>query len=75
MTREQIKDIEEHMDNIYVRQKYCLDKQEEINNKLARDDKRIDLIAQNVEFMRKLGWIIASAVIGQLVVSLFSVMR
>lgn len=48
-----IMELKKVFDDRYVLQSDCNDKQEKINNKLANDDKRIDLILAEQKQMRK----------------------
>ena len=48
----------------------CSDKQEAVNKKLANDDKRIDKLLDKFNTVSKLLWVIASSVIGALVLEL-----
>lgn len=52
ITREDLETIIQHFDDRYVLQSSCSTKQEQINYKLANDDKRIDLILQEQKQMR-----------------------
>lgn len=52
ITREDLETIIQHFDDRYVLQSHCSTKQEQINSKLANDDKRIDLILQEQKQMR-----------------------
>lgn len=52
ITREDLETIIQHFDDRYVLQSNCSTKQEQINSKLANDDKRIDLILQEQKQMR-----------------------
>jgi hypothetical protein len=74
MTLEELDIIKEHIfadaDNRYVHIEDCNEKQENINNKLANDDKRIDLLIAKFNILEKLLWAIASASIGALVTSI-----
>ena len=47
---QQIKtDLYDHFKNVFVLQDECNDRHEKINGKFANDDKRIDLIIQNLK--------------------------
>lgn len=45
--REDFEFLQKEFDNRYVLQSSCNEKQEQVRNKLANDDKRIDLILAN----------------------------
>lgn len=63
----EIKELEQHFDERYVKQKDCDDKQEAVNKKFANDDKRIEIIIQKFNIIEKLMWAIATASIGSLI--------
>ena len=71
LTRDDFKEIKKELDDRYVLQSDCNDKQEAVNNKLANDDKRIDKLLDRFDTVSKLLWVIASAVIGAVVLELF----
>lgn len=71
LTRDDFKEIKKELDDRYVLQSDCNDKQEAFNNKLANDDKRIDKLLDRFDTVSKLLWVIASAVISALVLELF----
>lgn len=54
----------------YVHKDDCVDTQEQNAKKFANDDTRIKLFEQQLSMWSKLFWVIASATVGQLVVSL-----
>lgn len=58
-------------DERYVKIESCTDKQEAVNKKLAKDDKRIEIISHDFDIIKKLMWAVASASIGSLVVAVF----
>ena len=49
VTHEDIKDIQNFLDDRYVLQSDCNERHEDISGKLANDDKRIDLILERME--------------------------
>ena len=67
LTRDDFKEIKKELDDRYVLQSDCNDKQEAVNKKLANDDKRIDKLLDRFDTVSKLLWVIASSVIGALV--------
>ena len=71
LTRDDFKEIKKELDDRYVLQSDCNDKQEAVNNKFANDDKRIDKLLDRFDTVSKLLWVIASAVISALVLELF----
>lgn len=70
LTRDDFKEIKKELDDRYVLQSDCNDKQETVNKKLANDDKRIDKLLDRFDTVSKLLWVIASSVIGALVLEL-----
>ena len=75
ITLEDMNTIEEHIfakaDDKYVRIEDCNDNQDRVNSKLAKDDKRIEIISHDFAVIKKLMWTVASASIGSLVVAFF----
>ena len=71
LTHDDFNDIKKELDDRYVLQSDCNDKQEGVNKKLANDDKRIDKLLDRFDTVSKLLWVIASSVIGALVLQLF----
>lgn len=69
LDREDWKEIEERLDDRYVMQTECTERQSEYNKKFANDDKRIELISHDFALIKKLMWVIASAVVGTLAAS------
>ena len=70
LTRDDFKEIKKELDDRYVLQSDCNDKQKAVNKKLADDDKRIDKLLDRFHTVSKLLWVIASSVIGALVLEL-----
>ena len=70
LTRDDFKEIKKELDDRYVLQSDCYDKLEAVNKKLANDDKRIDKLLDKFNTVSKLLWVIASSVIGALVLEL-----
>ena len=71
LTRDDFKEIKKELDDRYVLQSDCNDKQEAVNKKFANDDKRIDKLLDKFNTVSKLLWVIASSVISALVLELF----
>ena len=67
LEKEDIIELENILDDRYVLQSDCNDKQIKVNAKLANDDKRIDKLIDHMELWNKLLWAIASSSIGALV--------
>ena len=70
LTHDDFNEIKKELDDRYVLQSDCNDKQESVNKKLANDDKRIDKLLDKFNTVSKLLWVIASSVIGALVLEL-----
>ena len=70
LTRDDFNEIKKELDDRYVLQSHCNDKQEAINKKLANDDKRIDKLLDRFNTVSKLLWVIASSVIGAVILEL-----
>lgn len=62
-------EIKRVLDDRYVLQSDCNDRQESVSKKFANDDKRIDKLIDRMDLWNKLFWVIASSSIGALVVS------
>ena len=67
-----IRDLQEAFDERYVRQNDCNERHEKVNGKLSNDDKRITVVDSRLKTLEKIAWIICTAVITQVVVSIFS---
>ena len=70
LTREDFTEIKIELDDRYVLQSDCNDKQESVNKNLANDDKRIDKLLDRFNTVSKLLWVIASSAISALVLEL-----
>lgn len=70
ISREDMNEIKVELDDRYVLQNYCNDRQQKINDQFAYDDKRIDATSNTVNSIKKVAWLIASAVCGEIVISL-----
>lgn len=71
LDHEDFNEIKRVLDDRYVLQSDCSDKQESLNGKLAKDDKRIAIITHDFSVVKKLMWAVATASIGSLVVAFF----
>ena len=71
LTREDFTEIKNELDDRYVLQSECNEKQDAVNKKFSNDDKRIDIISHDFATIKKLMWAVASASIGSLVVAFF----
>ena len=71
LSMEDMELIKNELDDRYVMQSDCSDKQEAVNKKLANDDKRIELIAQDFNTIKNLIKVVATTSIGSLITALF----
>ena len=71
LEKEDIIELQGILDDRYVLQSDCNEKQEKVNTKFANDDKRIEIISHDFGVIKKLMWAGASASIGSLVVAFF----
>jgi hypothetical protein len=71
LTHEDKAEIKEMCDDRYVLQSACVEKQEFVNGRLAKDDKRIEIISHDFSIIKKLMWAVATASIGSLMVAFF----
>jgi phosphatidate phosphatase PAH1 len=65
------KEILDEADKRYVKIESCIEKQETVNNKLSKDDKRIELLIHDFKVIKWLITTVAVSSIGALVVSFF----
>lgn len=72
MENHDIEEIQRVLDDRYVKQKTCDERQKENNKRFANDDKRLVLIEDHWASLSKAGWIIATSVIGILVASILN---
>ena len=66
-----IMELKKVFDDRYVLQSDCGETQNYLNKKLAKDDKRIEIISHDFAVIKKLMWAVASASIGSLVTAVF----
>jgi hypothetical protein len=71
LNKEDILEIQAILDDRYVLQSDCNDKQNANNKRFANDDKRIEKLIDRFNTWDKLLWTIATASIGALVVAFF----
>lgn len=67
MNMDDIVELETIFDGRYVMQSDCNERQELVNTRFAKDDKRIEIIQHDFSVIKRLMWAIASASIGSLV--------
>lgn len=73
MTEMEMENLEKRLDERYVKQSTCNQKHREIANKLANDDKRIEIGLAKLGVVEKLMWTIATATIGTLIATVFGI--
>lgn len=64
-------EIKKVLDDRYVLQSDCNEKQEAVNRKFSNDDKRIEMIQHDFKVIKWLVTTVAASSIGALVVSIF----
>lgn len=70
--KEWVKDwVREYSTSNFVKKDDCNSNMSDVDKKFANDDTRIKLFEQQLSMWSKLFWVIASATVGQLVVSVF----
>ena len=70
-----IETLEKHFDERYVMQSDCADIQMANNKKFAHDDKRISSNTDTLNGFKKLGWIIITALIAEVVVGILGLLQ
>lgn len=72
MTQEEYKGLLELLDDRYVLQSDCNDRQEAHNNRFANDNLRIEKLLDKFKTWDKLLWVIATSGIGALVTAVLN---
>ena len=74
--------IKEQLDGHFVKEQDCTDRQLDIRNRLANDDKRLDLITRDVEAIKasisnvkKFGWGVLGTLAAQVILMLIQMAR
>lgn len=75
LNHDELMEIQRVLDERYVKQSDCDDRQSEVNKKFANDDKRLELLNHDLSLFKKIAYIIMSVGIGQLVVSIFELLK
>ena len=75
ITRDDIIEMQTILDDSYVRQNECSERQETVNKKLANDDKRIERQEVFSASLKKALWIIAGALASEVIFNIFSLIR
>ena len=71
LTHDDFTEIKKVLDDRYVLQSDCNDRQENVNKKFSKDDKRIELLVHDFKVIKWLITTVAVSSIGALVVSFF----
>lgn len=69
------KSVFEKADQKYVSIAECNEKQETVNGKFAKDDKRIDLLLHDFNIIKRFIRVTATATIGCLIAEIFSILK
>ena len=75
ITNSDIIEIQRILDDRYVRQNICNDRQETVNKKLSNDDKRIEKQETFSAGLRKALWIVAAALASEVVINIFNLIK
>lgn len=71
LSHDDFTEIKRVLDERYVLQHVCNEKQENVNRKFANDDKRIEIMANGLSTIKRLLWAVTTSSIGVLVVAFF----
>lgn len=74
LTHDDFMEIKRELDDRYVKIEDCNDKQDQVNKKFSKDDKRIELLIHDFKVIKWLTTTVAASSIGALVVSLFELL-
>lgn len=69
------KEVFAEADNKYVHVESCTESKQKINSELTTEISERKLLSKDVAFFKKLGWAIATASIGQLVLTMFDLIK
>lgn len=72
---EDLQTIKNELDDRYVMQSDCNERQESVNRRFANDDKRIEQQEKFNETLKKFMWIGLSALVGEVVLSFISLLK
>lgn len=67
--------IKNELDDRYVMQADCNEKQEQVSHKFANDDKRIDMLVSKTKAWDKLLWTIATTGVGAFVAEIINLIK
>ena len=72
MENKDVEELKHELDDRYVRQDVCAERQQKVNEKFANADKRLFLFEERWKTISKLGWLIVSTTIGILITSILN---
>ena len=75
MTNSEILEITRILDDRYVRQNECNERQETVNKKLASDDKRIERQELFSASLKRALWIVAAALASEVVINILNLIK
>ena len=75
ISMEDMQTIRNELDDRYVMQADCNDRQEAVNRKFANDDKRIEQNERFNESLKKFMWIAVTALDGEVILSFINVLK
>lgn len=75
ISMEDMQTIRNELDDRYVMQSDCNERQEAVNSKFANDDKRIEQNERFNESLKKFMWIAVTALTGEVVLSFINLFK
>jgi hypothetical protein len=75
ISMEDMQTIRNELDDRYVMQSDCNERQEAVNRKFANDDKRIEQNERFNESLKKFMWIAVTALAGEVILSFVSLFK
>lgn len=75
ITRDDIIEIQTILDDRYVRQNICTERQDAVNKKLSNDDKRIERQEIFSAGLKRALWIVAGALASEVVINIFNLIK
>lgn len=75
LTNSDILELQKMLDDRYVRQNECSERQESVNKKLANDDKRIERQELFSASLKKALWIVAAALASEVVINILNLIK
>lgn len=74
LEKEDIIELQSILDDRYVKQKDCDERQERVNNKFANDDKRIEVMGHDFQIIKWLVTTVAASGLATLVVEVMALL-